>query len=452
MEANQTAQVESIPSSESGDLVDREKALAVLDQYIAAKTQKGLGRPHFVSKLAKDHNPKEELLNIFEAVWLKNRSIGSVAKQYKTDYMTISRILEDFELQKLAVVNYLQTVTRIKRFFHDKTDSSDFETVQNYIRRAHRDGIRRYKDNIRLAEHCYRFLNYKDPAKWTADDVLQFLETKKGPSQSTYLDGIRQCAPQIALKGGVDELKVGRFRDKRGRRKKDVFGNEYLLIRECLRTRGLTYEENVFDLHIAIAAREGSHGIDNRSGLSGLTWDRFKDGFKRVDLFESKVRGGIWWRDCPTDLLFHDLPDRLREWWTAKGKPTSDHLLDYTEILTVYRTIRQALTEYYEGKLDPGLFKQLTTIRPHDADRIHVNLLWEADVPLEVVAGEYVGAGEGVGLVGRGWLNIEVIKKHYLSLTRHSEKFLKIQAKVTEYAKRFNGEVTVEATSVPVVA
>jgi hypothetical protein len=451
----ETAQTVSVGPAPTGDLIGPQTAITALDNYIKAKVVKNgsAGRPHFVAEIAKERDPKEQILNIFEDVWLKNRQIRAVAKENKTNYLNIWRLLQDFEPYKAALVQYLQTTTRIKRFYHKKTDSSDFETVQNYIRRAHRDGLKKYPDNIYFAEKCYQFLGYKDPAKWTAEDVLRFLETKPGPSQSTYLDGIRQCAPQVAQRGGIEELKVGRFRDKRGSRKKEIFGAEYILIRECLNAKGLNKEKTRLDLHVTLAAREGSHGINSASGLSGLTWDRFKDGFRSVDLWESKVRGGIWWRDCPVDLFFQDLPDRLREWWTAEGKPTNTHLMTYDEIMNTYKTIRHTLAEYYKDKLDPNLYNQLTSLRPHDADRIHVNLLWEAKVSLEVVGGEYSGKGEGVGLVGRGWLDINVIKKYYLSLTKRSEGFQDVRKQIANYAKRFQDHAPDEPSApLPAVA
>ena len=110
----------------------------------------------------------------------------------------------------------------------------------------------------------------------------------------------------------------------------------------------------------------------------------------------------------------------------------------YDELRSIYAAIRQVLDEYYRGKLDPSLFKELTTLRPHDAGKIHVNLLWEAEIPLEVVAGKYLGKNEGIGLMGRGWLSIETIKKHYLSLTQRAERFQKLMNQVTEYSTRFN--------------
>jgi hypothetical protein len=81
--------------------------------------------------------------------------------------------------------------------------------------------------------------------------------------------------------------------------------------------------------------------------------------------------------------------------------------------------------------------KEFITLRPHDADKIDVNLLWEAEIPLEVVAGQFLGQSEGIGLMGRGWLDINVIKKHYLSLTQCSERFKKLQNQVHVYSDRF---------------
>ena len=69
--------------------------------------------------------------------------------------------------------------------------------------------------------------------------------------------------------------------------------------------------------------------------------------------------------------------------------------------------------------------------------KIHVNLLWEAGIPLEVVAGQYMRRGEGIGLMGRGWLDINTIKKHYLSLTQRSERYQRLMQQIQQYSTRF---------------
>jgi hypothetical protein len=296
---------------------------------------------------------------------------------------------------------------------------------------------------LQNALRCWKFLNYKDPANWTSEDVSSFFETLTPSAQSGMLDAVRQVAPQFREKGGLHELKTGRFRERIPRRKKDIFGAEVKQIIEALKAKNMGFELLIFLLHVTLGAREGSHGVDAKSGLTGITWDRFKKNFSQVDLFESKVRGGIWSRDCPTDLLFPHLPEQLRAVWTSRGKPISEPVISggYTELTDIYRRIKTALSEYWSEKLDPALFKEFATLRPHDADKIHCNLLWEAEVPLEVVAGQYLGQSEGIGLMGRIWLDINTIKKHYLSLTARSERFQKIRAEVTGYSQRFNGHM-----------
>lgn len=395
------------------------------------------GRPHFIQELAgQGFDVTEETLNILELAWIKGRSFGSVAEKYHTDYRTIYRIFQDLEPAKTELIEYLQIAPRRKRWYIPETDSSDYETVQNYILRARRDGLKKYVVMIQNARRCWTALGYKDPSNWSADEVCNFLTTLKPVAQSGMLDAVRQVAPQLADKRSPQSIKTGRFREKIGRRKKDIFGKEVEMIHEALRP--FQYYKTIFDLHITLGCREGSS--DSTSGLSGLSWDKFKDGFKRVDVFESKVRAGITWSDCPVDLFFSDLPDRLRAIWEERGKPTSDKVIrgGYKEIGDIYKEIRRLLELAYQGKVDPFLLKEFMTIRPHDSDKIHCNLLWEAKIPLEIVAGEYLGQGRGVGLVGRGWLDINTIKKYYLTLTVRSERFKETLDQVRNYSSRFS--------------
>lgn len=74
--------------------------------------------------------------------------------------------------------------------------------------------------------------------------------------------------------------------------------------------------------------------------------------------------------------------------------------------------------------------------------RMYKNLYrrnFHARAPLEVVAGEYLGGNEAIGLVGRVWLDINTIKKHYLSLTARSKRIQNIRDKIARYARQFSG-------------
>jgi hypothetical protein len=207
------------------------------------------------------------------------------------------------------------------------------------------------------------------------------------------------------------------------------------MIIDALNKRGLKYEATLFKLHLQTGAREGAK--DSSAGMTGFRWSNFKNDFHAVDDYETKVHGGIWWRNCPLDVLFSELPEELRALWIKRGRPTDDKILSgYKELKRMYETMRRILKEEYEGKVDPSLAKEFSTIRCHDADKLHVNMLWEAGVPLEVVAGQFLGKNEGVGLMGRGWLAIDVIKKHYLSLTQRSHRFQRIQQNVRDYAQK----------------
>jgi hypothetical protein len=386
-----------------------------------------------------EKNAEDEVLNILELVWIKGRGDSSVANKYETSPDSIYRIKKSLEPFKEVICEFLTKTERVKRWYIQELDQSDYETIQQYIQRARRDGLKRYKENIQVSRHVWIFLNHKNPDSWTADDVISYLNTKSQGAQSRILDAIRQVAPQIRETTSNESIKTGRFREKLMRRRKDIFGQDVKMIKDAL----VEYDHDIASkwmLHITLGAREGSTDVE--SGMCGVGFDRFKGDFSRVDLYESKVRGGIWWRDCPVDLFFPHLPDLIREMWKKRGKPTSERIFKggYKEIAEMYKTIRAVLTEKFKGKVEPSLLKEFASMRPHDSDKIHVNLLWEAGIPLEIVGGQDLGGSEGVGLVGRGWLDVNVIKKYYLSMTARSERFKEVRDKVTAYSKRFNGD------------
>lgn len=414
-----------------------------IESYVNKKLEKNGsgGRPHIIQVFKNQgKNPVDEVYNILEYAWVKNRSLGSIAKKYEVEYTTIYRVIKDLETSKQQIVNFLLQTPRRKQFYNPQTDNSDYETIQAYIKRAHRKKLKHYRELLNVAEKAWKTFNYKDPANWNADDIIIYLDTLSDGSQYHTLVAIRQIAPQIASDGNLDNVSTQIYKDKLKLHKKDIFQIEVKLIRTALAKSSLTYHLLVFDLHITTGAREGT---DGKAGMASINWKFFKKDFSTLDLFESKAKGGIWCRDCPINLFFPDLPERLKQLWIKRGKPDDAKLIlkGYNhDLLPIYREINKAVAKYYEGKLEPSLLHEISHLKPHDADRIHVNLLWEAGVPLEVVSGEYLGSGEGQGLVGRIWLDINTIRKHYLSLTTRSKNYKNMLYKISIYAQNFNGE------------
>jgi len=407
------------------------------------KNDKLGGRPNLISSFAKDGKNMDEqvslatdkVLNILEDAWLKGRPCSRIAHDYEISNDTMWRVLKDLEPFKESIKELLLTTPRARKWFVEELEISDYETVQNYIKRAKREGLKNWKATLINTRRFWTWTNYKSPEKWSADEVHDYLATLTGGAQSQMLDGIRKVAPQIRDESSSQYVGVGMFRAKLQQRKKDLFGAEVKMIIDALNKRGLKHEATIFKIHIQTGAREGAK--DSSAGMVGLRWSYFKNDFHNVDDFETKVHGGIWWRNCPLDVFFPELPEELRALWIKRGKPTDDKVVNgYDELKTLYATIRRILTEEYGGKVDPSLMKEFSTIRCHDADKLHVNMLWEAGVPLEVVAGQFLGKNEGVGLMGRGWLAIDVIKKHYLSLTQRSHRFQRIQQNVRDYAQK----------------
>ena len=400
------------------------------------------GRPHFLKQLAKSYpNVEDEVLNIVEKVWVKGQSVGNVAHTYKTKYHTLFRLLKELEPWKEGLAAYVMAAPRRKRFYIRELNESDYETVQNYIRRAKRQGLKRYIRSLSWAEKCWKYLNYHDPETWTADEVSDYLATLSGPSQFPILVAIRQVAPQIRERSNSQYVGTGNAKEKMGRHKLDLFGPEVHMIIKALVESKLDFHALIFKLHVATGAREGT--TDSTAGICGLSWDRFKKNFETVDLYESKVKGGIWWRDSPLDLLFPELPMELQTLWKERGKPTDAKLIHggYPALIHMYSEIASAVKSYCEGRVDAHLLAEFAKLRPHGADKLHVNLLWEARVPLEVVAGQYLGRGEGIGLVGRGWLDLNTLKNHYLSLTKRSKRFGKIMERIKAYSQHTFKEV-----------
>lgn len=115
--------------------------------YIDSKIQpnESGGRPHFLSVIVKQgRDPNEILLDILEDAWLKGKPLGAIAKHYHTSHDSIWRLLKDLKEFKPAISELLLKIPRAKKWFIEEFETSDYETVQNYIKRAKREGLKNW--------------------------------------------------------------------------------------------------------------------------------------------------------------------------------------------------------------------------------------------------------------------------------------------------------------------
>lgn len=255
--------------------------------YIKEKTKKGIvGRPHFVKELGKQGNAEQKLLDLLELVWIKNRSLRRIARKYGTSYLTLYRLVVDMAPFKKGILEFLTKVPRRKTWLNVTTEISDYETVQAYINYAKREKVKTWKRVVKRASRCWRFLKYKNPVRWTADEVVSFLDTLTYGAQCNMLDAIRQVAPQLKEKGRGHELSTRRYREKLRCHKKDIFGKEVNMIMEALDSKRQKYNKTIFQIHVTLGAREGSSnhkvayvvfpGTNSRKTLRGLIYTKAK--------------------------------------------------------------------------------------------------------------------------------------------------------------------------------
>jgi len=69
-------------------------------------------------------------------------------------------------------------------------------------------------------------------------------------------------------------------------------------------------EKLLLKLHITLGCREGHK---ERSGLSGLRWSKINWKSNTIDVYESKVKGGLIWQGCSLTLFWPDIPAQLKK-------------------------------------------------------------------------------------------------------------------------------------------
>lgn len=171
------------------------------------------GRPHLLAVLKKQgKDAKEVLLNILEDAWLKGRPCSKIAHDYEVSNDTMWRVLKELEPFKESIKELLLKNPRARKWFIEELEISDYETVQNYIKRAKRESLKNWKATLINTRRFWTWTNYKSPEKWSADEVHDYLATLTGGAQSQMLDGIRKVAPQIRDESSSQYVGVGMWK------------------------------------------------------------------------------------------------------------------------------------------------------------------------------------------------------------------------------------------------
>ena len=99
--------------------------------YINQKLNQKTGRKHFISKLGSE----DAVLEVLQELWMKNRSIGEIAKKYKVGKGTVHRLIVECEKWKDQIIEYIM--------YRDHVVPKDFrsyKSVQNWIDQIYRSG------------------------------------------------------------------------------------------------------------------------------------------------------------------------------------------------------------------------------------------------------------------------------------------------------------------------
>lgn len=339
--------------------------------------------------------PKREIKEVCE---ISERTYFSVKAQYeKLSEERKARILEKASEEEIE-----------KRRFED------YEHVEKWMKRIGK--LKSARKRFRLCERAWNILQKKNPENWTKDDVEvrvlpEFRKTRE--KLGDILVAIRSLRPDLK----PDLSTAGEKYQPKWDWKyiyEDIVQNDR--IEEFFKSAG--YEELDQQMtkrmrkigvplspqdceclvrsHVTWGCREG--GKKSKGGLLNTDWSKVNWERKTIDIYESKVRGGIWWLDCPMDLFGETAYNMLKAYWERLGKPKEGKIfsISYEALRKIYKRIS---TYFGEG-----------SIVPHFARKLHASLLAHLGVPLEIVSGDHPK-----GLVGVGWLDISTLKKFYIT-------------------------------------
>ena len=175
------------------------KPPSFLETYINSKLEKKGGRKHLVQKLG-----RERFLSLLADIYLRNKTPFEIAEVYGTTVPTIYRVLKELEPHKTEVVKEIEEYFKAPRLFWNReTETSIYYNVQRFINYAKAYNLKEWRKRLRYAERVWEALGRKDPANWSIDEVMEFLQTVPNGSKYKFIIAIRTVAPHL-----TNELKT----------------------------------------------------------------------------------------------------------------------------------------------------------------------------------------------------------------------------------------------------
>lgn len=343
-------------------------------------------------------------LRLFALNWNKKQ----IKKELKIGEATYWRIKREFDqLSGSAQIRIRELATEEEKA---KEKFIDYEFVQRWVQRmkSGRKPIKTWRQRFNYCRKVWLILQKKNPENWTIDDIeLRVLPevrklAKRGINQ--YLIALRSLRPDFKFPDEKGEILTTEKKPEPTFEWKNIY--ERIMEQRKLETFfkvGGFKKELKKRLHVTLGCREGTTG---EGGILNLEWDRVHWKRKTIDVFEGKTGGGFYWRDCPLNLFGDRTFEMLEQYWMEQGKPTSGKIFEdttYKDLKDIYRETAEAIGEKYGRNY----------ITPHFARKLHACLLIDADVPLEMVAGD-----KPYGIMGVGWEDLSTLKKYYLAFTK----------------------------------
>jgi hypothetical protein len=343
-----------------------------------------------------------------------------IKKECKISERTYFRILEQYKALPQ------EEKDKIRREASKEEDAKaqfeDYSFVQRWIQTMQSERVKSWRERLAQCRRIWVILQKKNPENWTVDDIkLRAIPElrKKARSVFTYLVSVRSLRPDFKPKISTKREKYAVNQAWKVKFEK-LNENGRQLLKVFLATGNLQ-AQTLKHTHITLGCREGEKNYklckrgeikeEQIGGLLGLRWEKVNWNSRRTDVFESKTGGGFEWLDCPLDLFGDTCFNLLMQYWEQKGKPASGRIfdIDVAELMRIYKEASEAV----------GM-----EINPHMARKIHASLCHDADIPLEIVAGD-----APQGMVGVGWEDLTTLKKFYLAFSKKKLQTAKDQCR-----------------------